>query len=280
MVDRQTRGSAVLDKIITIIPSQYQLPIIMVPLGRSDHSIVLCNPKINAIYCNETHIKTIRPLKQSFVREFGQWITQYDWSEVFAASGTQQKTDIFYSVLNDAINTYFPSKSTKLHITDKPWMTVDIKSLIKQRQILFSQNNLRWKLIRNKIIRLITTAKKDCYHNRIQRLKCKNPATWYRTIKMMTSGTTSDPTIIPPSGVDRNDELAIANTINKFFLHQWLRISIPWIYPHCLPIYHHLSPVPQFRFGRFINNFGKFQVGKQEGQMESQHRLFVSLHMN
>ena len=96
-------------------------------------------------------------------------------------------------------------------------MTVEIKSLIKQRQILFSQNNLKWKLIRNKIIRLITTAKKDYYHNRIQRLKCKNPATWYRTIKMMTTGTTSDPTIIPPSGVDRNDELAIANTINKFF---------------------------------------------------------------
>ena len=97
------------------------------------YSIVLCNPKINAIHCNETYIKTRRPLKQSSVREFGQWTTQYDWSEVFAASGTQQKTDIFYSVLNDAINTYFPSKSIKLHITDKPWMTVEIKSSIKQK---------------------------------------------------------------------------------------------------------------------------------------------------
>ena len=57
-------------------------------------------------------------------------------------------------------------------------MTVEMKSLIKQRQILVSQNNLRWKLIRNKIIRLITTAKKDYYHNRIQRLECKNPATY------------------------------------------------------------------------------------------------------
>ena len=217
VVDSPTRGSATLDKIITNISSQYLSPVIMAPLQRSDHNTILWNPKVNSIQRNETYTKTTRPIRQSSVRYFGQWITQYDWPDLYSAPNSQSKCSVFYDTLNKSINKYFPPKTIKLHIKDKPWMTGEIKALIKSRQMLFSDGNIRWKSVRNKIIRLVASAKKHYYHDRVQKLKQSNPAGWYRTIKLMTSSTTPNPTIIPPPGINSNNDLEIANCINTHF---------------------------------------------------------------
>ena len=113
---------------------------------------------------------------------------EHSWSEVFEANDPQSKCDALYETLNKAINDHFLTRIVKLHPEDKPWMTEDIKRLIKERQNIFVAGNARWKLVRNKIIRKIAAAKKDFYKNKIQRLKKDNPAAWYGEIKLMTSG--------------------------------------------------------------------------------------------
>ncbi len=53
-------------------------------------------------------------MKKSAVREFGQWVTQFERPEVYSApSGTQQKCDSFYSKLNNANEweIYVPNQS-------------------------------------------------------------------------------------------------------------------------------------------------------------------------
>ena len=71
----------------------------------------------------------------------------------------QAKCDILYRTLDDAIEYHFPQRIVKLHQKDKPWMTSEIKALIKKRQVLFKKGDLRWKAVRNNILRLIVKAK-------------------------------------------------------------------------------------------------------------------------
>ena len=61
----------------------------------------------------------MRPIKDSGLRNFGTWIQSQNWSEVLNTSGVQAKTDQFYALLNEAIETHFPLVTAKRHETDK-----------------------------------------------------------------------------------------------------------------------------------------------------------------
>ena len=69
------------------------------------------------------------------MHEFGRWITAHQWEQVLNATSTGEKSDAFYSTINDALDLHFPTKLVKLHTNDKPWITAEIKVLIKKRQV-------------------------------------------------------------------------------------------------------------------------------------------------
>ena len=51
-------------------------------------------------------------------------------------------------------NRYLPTKTVKIHQTDKPWITPLIKKLIAKRQAAFAaENTLRWRELRNRVKR-------------------------------------------------------------------------------------------------------------------------------
>ena len=111
-------------------------------------------------------------MKDSGIREFGAWITQFDWSQVLETEGTIAKTDTFYELLQKGIDTHFPTREIKMHISDKPWMSSKTKDLIRRRQEVFDPSRpWLWRFYRNKVQRAITSDKKEFYHNRVQRLK-------------------------------------------------------------------------------------------------------------
>ena len=76
-------------------------------------------------------------MKDSGIQEFGAWITQFDWSQVLETEGTIAKTDTFYEILQKGIDTHFPTREIKMHISDKPWMSSKTKDLIRRRQEVF-----------------------------------------------------------------------------------------------------------------------------------------------
>ena len=63
---------------------------------------------------------------------FGRWITNHTLDEVLNATNTVDKTEAFYSTIHEAIDRHFPTKVVKLHTIYKPWITPEIKLLIKK----------------------------------------------------------------------------------------------------------------------------------------------------
>jgi hypothetical protein len=64
------------------------------------------------------------------------------WFEEAAPNATvDDLTSSFTSQLAQAIDRIFPPITVKRHITDTPWITPEIKNLIKDRQKAFHSNN-------------------------------------------------------------------------------------------------------------------------------------------
>ena len=219
LLNKPTRGQQTLDKIVSNIGIFYGTPSILPPLGSSDHSAVLWSPTDFAPKPNRSFIRTTRPMPDSALREFGQKLTDCDWTSLDDANNIDEKCEAFYSTLLPLIDTYFPTRKVKTHDKDMPWITPKIKSLIKQRQTAIAAGkSTRCRQLRSKISRCITSAKNTFYINRAQAMKKTNPSQWHRSINCMT-GAKQSPTTIVVEGVHQNDFTEIARKINEFFIN-------------------------------------------------------------
>ncbi|CAH1242791.1 Hypp6972 [Branchiostoma lanceolatum] len=155
VVDKPTRGQAILDVIITDLQAYYSKPEITSPLGLSDHNMVLWRAK-SLQQRNETKTRTVRPMRDSDIRAFGQWLCSHQWQELYDEPSCEGKSAIFYETTGKAIEQYFPMRQVKMHSTDKPWISPEVKSLILRRQKAFSDGKtLLWKHLRNRVNRVL-----------------------------------------------------------------------------------------------------------------------------
>ena len=231
VVKTPTRGQAILDNILTNQKDLYHEPQISTPIGLSDHNSVTWHPLKPSKKTNVNHKRVIRPIRDSDQRAFGRWITSYNWEGVEAATTTEEKTSSFYEVLNTAIDFFFPSKVISSHGNDKPWITPELKSLIIKRQKAFSSGKLSlWRLLRNRIIRLIKRAKQVFYNSSVGNLKKLNSRQWHHHIKKLTGHNIKRSYTLPGSSPE-----SIANTINRQFIT--VAQDIPKLDCNSLPAY-------------------------------------------
>ncbi len=100
VVTKPTRGNAILDKIITNLDHYLKELEIYSPIGKSDHSCVLWCPVDTLPKSNGTRSRTVRPLRDSNIWEFGRWITDCDWPEMYEQqTGARKKRDAFYEII-------------------------------------------------------------------------------------------------------------------------------------------------------------------------------------
>ncbi|CAH1270933.1 Hypp4516 [Branchiostoma lanceolatum] len=211
VVTKPTRGDATLDLIITNTYNHYHEPEIVAPLANSDHNCIIWKPKVSKPANNKILKKRVRPLRQSDLRAFGSWITNHQWEEVFSAARVNDKCSAFYATLLGAVNRYFPIKTVRLHIQDKPWVTPQLKTMIKERQKAFTEDDLtKWKCLRNKINHTIRSLKKSHYKTKVKHLKSAEPKKWYKAIKDKKGELR-----IEVPGVPSSSPKAVADAINS-----------------------------------------------------------------
>ena len=80
-----------------------------------------------------------------------------------------------------------PLRSVKLHPTDKPWMTVEIKDAIKKRQRAWATGSSHlYYLYRNKVIKLCKYARSRFYRDIVSLMQDTNRKKWWSNIKLMS----------------------------------------------------------------------------------------------
>ena len=138
IVDTPTREGNILDLIVTNLEALYSKPVVLAPLGSSDHNIVKWSNKTNALKTDNKSIKkNIRSFPMSARVAFGRWCCSREWfSDAESINSATALASSFTNELNSAVDRLFPSKVIRIHNSDKPWMTPALKKLKKKAKSL------------------------------------------------------------------------------------------------------------------------------------------------
>jgi hypothetical protein len=154
-----------------------------------------------------------RPLKKSFA---------------FKCPTSSDKVSIFNGVISQALDGCMPLKSIRLHPTDKPWMTPNIKAKIKLRQRTFTRGNMsQYNLLSAQVEDMIRKAKSNYYQNKAKTFRTSDPAKWYKAIYNL-SGVSSQHEGLTVNSM--GSEAALAEKFQISFTEPWkdlITTSIP-----------------------------------------------------
>ena len=186
LVTKPTRGNNILDQAYSTLSHHYDT-VILPPLGLSDHSSVLLKPTgKHAPSLPTTQIQR-RDCRASNRRTLISTLEVVNWTSLYRLNSCEDQLNVFQSVVLGACNSCLPMRSVKLHSSDKPWITSDIKDSIKKRQQAWVKGELQqYKFHRNKVSQLCKVARRRFYHDRISCMKDTNPKKWWDNIKLLS----------------------------------------------------------------------------------------------
>ena len=102
-----------------------------------------------------------RLFSQSRRAAFGRWLTSHDWNPALPEGSVEELASDFTERITQAMDTFFPLQTVKLHSNDKPWLSVSIKQMITARQQAFSCGNTDlWRHYKSKVKYTIQLKKK------------------------------------------------------------------------------------------------------------------------
>ena len=234
-----TRNNNILDLIFTNIAHFYINPEVLAPLSTSDHNIVLWKARTDASVVKAGNIVKVkvRDLNHTSTEQFGVFLENYDWSELFSNKGLDEKVDAFLHFTKVIINEFFPERIIKKHTNDKPFMTQKIKSLMDKRNKAFKNNKTElFKYLRRQVSAEIKKAKLQFYDKKVRPNHSSCPKAWWKQVKRLIGSRKNAVTLVDSeTNLQMNDKQS-ADSINNFFANLTLNyphISNEWLEMQC-----------------------------------------------
>ena len=143
-------------------------------------------------YCSELKDNTIikRKICDENVSLFKEKLSSYDWNNVFIQEDPQCAYDIFHDIYSTLYDACFPMVKIKLgRRNSKPWLSNELKNMIKQKNRLYKKNKqyptyqreFEYKKFRNSLSKRIHKAEKMYYKNLIEEHKGNVKKFWQIT---------------------------------------------------------------------------------------------------
>ena len=166
----------ILDQTYSTMSQYYDEALILPPVGLSDHSSVLIQPSnYRAPSLPATRVLK-RDCKAPNRQALPSFLQAVNWTPLYHISLCEDHFNDFQSTIATAMDKCLPMRSVKLHPTDKPWMTVEIKDAIKKRhRALATGSSHLYYLYRNKVIKLCKYARSRIYRDIVSHMQDTNP---------------------------------------------------------------------------------------------------------
>ena len=252
IVKVSTRNNATLDLLLTNLHEYYCPPLASPPFGLSDHNTIVVTPKIKD--CNATKKKTVkkRDRRESHKLELGRYLSSVNWVSILAEYNCETMWNIFHDVVLTGLDLLMPTTEIKISVTDAPWMTHRLKTLIKKRQKAFytyGVNSDEFKYYRN----LVNSERKSCrgkyYEANVHNLEKVGPKKWWSEVKRLCNFKTKEG-LSNLTNVAEFSNLSLeeqASRINKIFLDPLNEYSLQFPLPKLpleeSPVFPNLSEI-------------------------------------
>lgn len=190
------------------------------------------------IYCvlklkkpaNATYMRHIWLYDRGNYEALSDELMHTNWNELKNSDIEIYASNIVDKILNTASN-YIPNKTIKIRTSDPPWLTNNIRRLMRKRKRLYdkyksSKNQSdfdNYKRVRNEVTKEIRNSKKAEIDKLSDKLKSNNLGQndWWKTLKYFIKPEQSS--AIPPlnkNGSIFSDDTDKANLLNNFFVEQ------------------------------------------------------------
>ena len=228
LVNFPTRGRNTLDLVLTNLHEYYDQPTKYAPFGLSDHMSVELKPKNRTQFQSAQRIKIKkRDLRPSSRLIFRKYLELLNIPNMFNNVLTcTEKNTLLETMLTVGLDYILPLRSVKTWSNEPPWMTPELSSLIKKRQIALKQGNtLQFKYLRNRVNRKRKSCRAKYYAKSVQHLKQCKPSAWWDEVKKLSGSKSvykNNEEILralrPDNYFSKTVKVEIANEINNSFL--------------------------------------------------------------
>ena len=94
-----------------------------------------------------------RPLPETGVNQFAQFICTHEWGEVLGEKDIDKKVENFHETLRKKLDECLPEKTVMVSYLDKKWNTPQMKNLNRKIKREFYKNckSCKWKKLRKKL---------------------------------------------------------------------------------------------------------------------------------
>lgn len=198
IVDKPTRKDAILDIILMNLGQHYKSPRICPPICPddpssampSDHSVPVCTPHTDRYTrpVRQYRSFTFRPLPESGIRRFGEWITRESWGRVTDATlSPTEQVAVLENVVKEKLDKFCPTKTVRLGPHDKPWITAEIKQLQRQKLREYRKNSksLKYRDLLTKFRSKYKNSASKYLRKHVDELKKSKPGQVFRILKRM-----------------------------------------------------------------------------------------------
>ena len=200
----------------------------VIEYGVSDHYIIYCTRKIQKALFNYHKSIKIRSLKNYNKEAFNLSLETVDWSSVSQCTTADNAWNGFKSIFLENIDKHAPSKVVRIKVRTEPWIDAEILNNIKVRDKRLrhfritndEQHFKEYKIERNKVQRLVKSAKRDYFSNQVTEHKNNPKKLWQSLKKLGCSNKLKSNTQnlnLDINGTITSNKLEVANTLNTYF---------------------------------------------------------------
>ena len=197
VVDKSTRQGAILDLIIMNTNCYYNSPVIAPPItpddpnkGKpSDHWVPVCTPHTDRYKPASRNFKIInyRPLPESSVRQFGEWIVTEGWQDIKEDMSPTEQASAFEKLLQDKLELFCPMKTMKVSSQDKPWINAELKTISRQKNREYNKRgkSMKYKNLAKKFDEKFKAEAEKYLRKNMDALMENKPGQAYNVLKRM-----------------------------------------------------------------------------------------------
>ena len=198
IVTKNTYKDKILDVMLTNMHQAYAVPMVVpaVPAddprrgSPSDHSTpVACPLTANDVTAGREYtIKISRPLPDSGIREFGEWITREEWACLSDDANPTEQVLEFEKIMENKLDVIFPKKSVKICKNfDKPFITCDLKKLDRmvKREYRKHQKSQKYLKLKKDYDTKYLQAASAYLEKSVRAIKEENPGKAYKSLKKL-----------------------------------------------------------------------------------------------
>ena len=144
-VAHNTYKNKIIDVILMNCSELYAVPVVTAPLlpddarhaAPSDHRVPVARPLAACTvqsYSNVYTEKICRPLPESSVRLFMQWIHTEQWDSVPEHGSSTEQVTAYEQLVMEKVEHFFPEKKIRVTAKDQEFITAELKHLIGRKR--------------------------------------------------------------------------------------------------------------------------------------------------